>query len=50
MHENIARVADILKEDRLSLCRLIAKLTGIPKTIVQQILREDSAHSLCRMH
>ncbi len=39
--ENIARVADILKEDRRSLCRLIAEWTGIPKTIVQQILCED---------
>ncbi len=41
MHENIARVADILKEDRRSSCRLIAEWTGTPKTIVQQILHED---------
>ncbi len=38
--ENTARVADILKKDRRSLCRLIAEWTRIPKTIVQQILRE----------
>ncbi len=41
MRENIARVADILKEDRQSSCRLIAEQMGIPKTIVQQILWED---------
>ncbi len=34
-------VADILKEDRHTSCRLIAEWLGIPKTIVQQILRED---------
>ncbi len=39
--KNIARVADILKEDQWSLCKLIAEWTGIPKTIVQQILHED---------
>ncbi len=36
--ENIVRVADISKEDRRSLCSLVAGWTGIPKTIVQQIL------------
>ncbi len=41
MHKNIVNVADILKEDRRSLCRLIAEWTGIPKTIVQLILCED---------
>ncbi len=41
MRKNIARIANILKEDRRSLCRLIAKWTEILKTIVQQILRED---------
>ncbi len=40
--ENIARVANILKEDRRSSCRLLAERMGIPKTIVQQILCEDS--------
>ncbi len=40
-HENIAHIADILKEDRRSSCRLIAEQMGIPKTIVQQILCED---------
>ncbi len=39
--KNIARVANILKENRRSLCRLIAEQMGIPKTIAQQILRED---------
>ncbi len=39
--KNIARVADILKEDHRSLCRLVSEWTGIPKTIVQQILHED---------
>ncbi len=39
--ENIAYVADILKEDRRSLCRLIAEWMGIPKTIMQQIVCED---------
>ncbi len=39
--KNIARIADILKEDCRSLCRLITERMGIPKTIVQQILRED---------
>ncbi len=38
MHKNIVRVTDILKADRRSSCRLIAEWTGIPKTIVQQIL------------
>ncbi len=41
MHENIACVADTLKEDCQSSCRFITEWTGIPKTIVQQILRED---------
>ncbi len=41
MHKNIARIADILKEDHWSSCRLLAEWTGIPKTIVQQILYED---------
>ncbi len=40
-NKNIAPVANILKEDRRSLCKLIAEWTGIPKTIVQQILHED---------
>ncbi len=39
--KNIARIADILKEDRQSSCRLKAEWTGIPKTIMQQILHED---------
>ncbi len=39
--ESVARVADILKEDRRSLYRFIEERTGIPKTIVQQILREN---------
>ncbi len=38
--ENSARVANILKKDRRSLCRLI-EWVGIPKTIMQKILRED---------
>ncbi len=55
MRKNIACVADILKEDRRSLHRLIAERMGIPKTIVQEILCEDlqkrnSARGLCRMH
>ncbi len=41
MRENIVRIADILKEDRRSSCRLIAEWIGIPKTIAQLILRED---------
>ncbi len=41
MHENIAHVANILKEDCRSSGRLIAEWTGIPKNIVQQILRKD---------
>ncbi len=40
-HKNIAHIADILKEDRWSLCRLIVERMGIPTTILQQILRED---------
>ncbi len=32
--ENIASVANILKEDRWSSCRLTAEQTGILKTIV----------------
>ncbi len=36
----MACIVDILKEDCRSSCRLIAEWTGIPKTIVQQILRE----------
>ncbi len=39
--ENIARIVDILKEVCQSSCRLIAEQMEIPKTIVQQILRED---------
>ncbi len=39
--ENILRIADILKEDRRTSCRLIAEQIGIPKTIMQQILRAD---------
>ncbi len=39
--DNIAYVADILKEDRRFLCRIIAEWTGIPKAVVQQILHED---------
>ncbi len=39
--ENTAHIADILKEDCRSSCRLIAEQMGIPKTIVPQILRED---------
>ncbi len=39
--ENIVPLADILKKDRWSSCKLIAEWTGIPKTIVQQILRKD---------
>ncbi len=39
--KNIARIADILKEDCQFLCILIAEWTGIPKTIVQQNLYED---------
>ncbi len=39
--ENIARVADVLKEDRRSSCKLIAKWTRIQKIIVQQILCAD---------
>ncbi len=47
-HENIVRIADILKEDRRSSCRLIAEWIGIPKIIVQQILREDlQKRTLC---
>ncbi len=40
-HQNIARVADILKEDCRSSCRLTAEWMGISKTIMQQILCED---------
>ncbi len=39
--ENIAHIADILKEDHWCCCRHIAERMGIPKTIAQQILRED---------
>ncbi len=39
--ENIVRVVAILKEDSRSFCRLRAEWTGIPKTIMQQILCED---------
>ncbi len=39
--KNIARVADILKEDRQSSCRLIAGRMEIRKAIVQQILCGD---------
>ncbi len=53
--ENIAHIADIVKEDRRSSCRLIAEWTGIPKTIVRLILLEDlqkwnSARGLRRIH
>ncbi len=41
MRKNIARVANISREDRQSLRRLIAEQTGIPKTVVRQILWED---------
>ncbi len=41
MCENIACIANILKEDCRPLYRLTAERTGIPKTIVQQILRKD---------
>ncbi len=41
MRENIASVADILKEDCRSLRKLIAEWTELPKSIVQQILHED---------
>ncbi len=55
MRENIARIADILKEDRRSFYRLITKWTRIPKTIVQKILCEDLqkwklCFGLCHMH
>ncbi len=39
--KNIAHIADISKENHRFSCRLIAEWTGIPKTIVQQILREN---------
>ncbi len=39
--ENIARVADILKQDRRSSCKLRAERIEIPKIIVQQIQCED---------
>ncbi len=48
--KNIPRVADILKEDCPSLGRLIAERMGIPKTIVQQILCEDSQKLKLHMH
>ncbi len=41
IRKNIARVVDILMEDRWSSCRLIAEQMGIPRTVVQQILREN---------
>ncbi len=40
-YKNLARIADILREVRWSSYRLIAEWMGIPKAIVQQILRED---------
>jgi len=39
--ENIARVSAVLNEHRNAGCRLVEELTGIPKTIVQRIIRED---------
>lgn len=39
--ENIDRVADVSKVDRRCSYRLIEQKTGIPKTIIQRILRED---------
>ncbi len=41
MWANIARIADILMEDRRFSCRLRAEWMGIQKTIVQQIMCED---------
>ena len=40
-NENIAKVAAVLKDHRNASCRLIEELTGIPKTIVQRIIRND---------
>ncbi len=34
MGKNITCIADILKEDRQSLCRVVVEWTGIPKTFV----------------
>lgn len=39
--ENIARVSAVLNEHRNVGCRLVEELTGIPKTVVQRIIRED---------
>ncbi len=53
--KNIARVADILKEDRRSSCRLIAEWTGISKTNATNFVRRfitngNSACGLCHIH
>ncbi len=40
MLENIAPIADILKEDRWSSCKLKPERRGIPKTTLQQILQD----------
>ncbi|KAL4112628.1 hypothetical protein QTP88_016377 [Uroleucon formosanum] len=39
--ENIARVSAVLNEHRNVGCRLVEELTGIPKMVVQRIIRED---------
>lgn len=39
--ENVARVADALKADRNTSCRLIEEQTGIPKSTAQRIIRQD---------
>jgi len=39
--ENIVRIAAVLKEHRCAGCRLVEELTGIPKTIVQRMIRND---------
>jgi len=39
--ENIAAVADLVKNDRRIVTRMIAELFNIPKTIVLRIIKED---------
>lgn len=37
--ENIARVVAVLKEHRSASCRLVQELTGVPRIIVQRIVK-----------
>lgn len=46
--ENIVRAAIVLKKHRSVDCRLVEELTGIPKRLVQQIIKNDSRkRNLC---